>query len=53
MKFRLPNEAGKDLDVVGRHSFPTFFPVLKSRPQITQNQIGNNLHTSIIIVNHR
>ena len=47
-------KVGKDLDVVGRHSFPSFFPVLKSRPQITRNRFGNNLHTSIIIANlHR
>ena len=52
MKFRLPNEAGKALDVMGRHSFPTFFPVLKFHPKSTQNRFGNNLHTSIVIANH-
>jgi len=45
-------KAGKDLDVMGRHSFPTFFPVLKFYPKSTQNQISNNLHTSIVIANH-
>jgi len=45
-------KVGKDLDVMGRHSFPTFFPVLKFHPKSTQNQIGNNLYISIVIANH-
>ena len=45
-------KAGKDLDVVGRQSFPTFFPVLKFCPKNTQNQIGNKPPTSIVIANH-
>ena len=46
-------KVGKDLDVVGRHSFPTFFPVLKFHPKSTRSQFGNNLHISIVIANHR
>ena len=45
-------KAGKDLDVVGRHSFPTFFPVLKFHPESTQNRFGNNLYISVVIANH-
>ena len=45
-------EVGKDLDVMGRHSFPTFFLVLKFHPKSIQNQIGNNLRTSVVIANH-
>jgi len=33
---------GRYLDVMGRHSFPTFFPVLNFYPKITQNRLGNN-----------
>jgi len=45
-------KVGKDLDVVGRHSFPTFFPVLKFYPKKTRNQIGNNPDASFVIANH-
>ena len=45
-------KVGKDLDVVGRHSFPTFFPVLNFHSKITRNRFGNNLYSSIVIANH-
>ena len=45
-------KVGKDLDVVGRHSFPSFFSVLKFHPKSTRNPFGNNLDTSIVIANH-
>ena len=42
-------KVGKDLDVMVRHSFPTFFPVLKFHPKIHEIKLAiTYIHPSLL-----